>query len=78
VTPISQPVLKGAERFFWRRQLPKSVIRSFQRPCSKILNASSRPYVNSPLTIQEITGTGCGIPDPGGLPGALRYDGLGR
>lgn len=37
-------------------------------------NASSRPYVNSPLTIQEITSTGKGVPDPGGVPGALRYD----
>ena len=37
-------------------------------------NASSRPYVNSPLTVQEITATGKGVPDPGGLPGALRYD----
>jgi hypothetical protein len=37
-------------------------------------NASSRPYVNSPLTIQQITSTGAGVPDPGGLPGALRYD----
>lgn len=37
-------------------------------------NASSRPYMNSPLTVQEITSTGAGVPDPGGLPGALRYD----
>lgn len=37
-------------------------------------NLSSRPYLNSPLTIQEIQSTGLGVPDPGGLPGALRYD----
>jgi len=37
-------------------------------------NAGSRPYINSPLTIQEIEATGKGVADPGGLPGALRYD----
>lgn len=37
-------------------------------------NAASRPYINSPLTIQEIEATGKGVPDPGGLPNALRYD----
>jgi RHS repeat-associated protein len=37
-------------------------------------NAASRPYINSPLTIQEITSTGAGASDPGGIPGALRYD----
>lgn len=37
-------------------------------------NLASRPYLNSPLTIQEIQSTGLGVPDPGGLPGALRYD----
>ena len=37
-------------------------------------NAASRPYVNSPLTIQEIESTGQGVADPGGIPGALRYD----
>lgn len=37
-------------------------------------NLGSRPYLNSPLTIQEIQSTGLGVPDPGGLPGALRYD----
>jgi hypothetical protein len=34
----------------------------------------SRPYLNSPLTIGEIRSTGAGVPDPGGIPGALRYD----
>jgi RHS repeat-associated protein len=34
----------------------------------------SRPYLESPLTINEIIATGRGVPDPGGLPGALRYD----
>jgi hypothetical protein len=37
-------------------------------------NLASRPYLNSPLTIDEIQSTGLGVPDPGGLPGALRYD----
>lgn len=37
-------------------------------------NLASRPYLNSPLTIQEIQDTGLGVPDPGGIPGALRYD----
>jgi hypothetical protein len=37
-------------------------------------NAGSRPYVNSPLTIQQIEATGGGVADPGGIPGALRYD----
>jgi len=30
--------------------------------------------MNSPLTIQEIIATGKGVPDPGGIPGALRFD----
>src|SRR5262249_18406799 len=34
---------------------------------------ASRPYINT-LTIQEIVSTGKGVPDPGGIPGALRYD----
>ena len=37
-------------------------------------NAATRPFVNSPLTAQEIQATGTGVPDPGGIPGALRYD----
>lgn len=34
----------------------------------------SRPYMNSPSTINEIISTGKGLPDPGGLSNALRYD----
>lgn len=34
----------------------------------------SRPYLTSPLTIQEIIASGKPIPDPGGFPGALRWD----
>jgi hypothetical protein len=34
----------------------------------------ARPYLNSPLTIQEIQATGTGVRDPGGIPGALRYN----
>ena len=34
----------------------------------------ARPYLNSPNTISEIVGTGRGVPDPGGVAGALRYD----
>jgi hypothetical protein len=34
----------------------------------------ARPYLQSPLTINEIISTGTGVPDPGGLPGGLRYD----
>lgn len=34
----------------------------------------SRPYLQSPSTINEIIATGNGVPDPGGLSGALRYD----
>jgi RHS repeat-associated protein len=33
-----------------------------------------RPYVNSPLTIREIMAGGKPIADPGGVPGALRWD----
>jgi hypothetical protein len=35
---------------------------------------ASRPYINSPLLIQEIIDTGLGVADPGGIPGALRFD----
>jgi hypothetical protein len=34
----------------------------------------SRPYTGSPLTIQNIIESGNPIPDPGGVPGALRWD----
>jgi RHS repeat-associated protein len=37
-------------------------------------NVASRPYINSPLLIQEIIDTGLGVADPGGIPGALRFD----
>jgi RHS repeat-associated protein len=37
-------------------------------------HAESRPFVDSPLTVQEIETTGPGIPDPGGIPNAVRYD----
>jgi hypothetical protein len=37
-------------------------------------NIATRPYINSSLTIREITATGRGITDPGGIQGALRYD----
>ncbi len=35
---------------------------------------ATRPYLNSPLLVQEIESTGLSVPDPGGIPGALRYD----
>lgn len=34
----------------------------------------SRPYMNSPHTINEIMAGGKPIPDPGGIPGGLRWD----
>jgi hypothetical protein len=34
----------------------------------------SRPYMKSPLTINEIMAAKKPIPDPGGLPGAFRWD----
>jgi hypothetical protein len=34
----------------------------------------ARPYVDSPLTVQEIMKAGPGVPDPQGVPGALRWD----
>ncbi len=34
----------------------------------------SRPYLNSPLTIDEIMNAATSVPDPGGVPGALRWD----
>jgi len=37
-------------------------------------NAASRPYIQSPMTIKEIIASGRGVPDPGGVSGALRYD----
>jgi len=37
-------------------------------------NLATRPYLNSPRTIDEIQSTGLGVPDPEGTPGALRYD----
>jgi len=37
-------------------------------------HAAERPFVNSPLTIQEIMDAAEGVPDPQGVPGALRWD----
>ena len=37
-------------------------------------NVASRPYINPPLLTQEIIDTGMGVADPGGIPGALRFD----
>jgi hypothetical protein len=37
----------------------------------------ARPYLNSPQTIEEIIQAGRGVPDPGGVAGALRYDVVG-
>jgi hypothetical protein len=37
-------------------------------------NVASRPYINSPLLTQEIIDSGMGVADPGGIPGALRFD----
>ncbi len=34
----------------------------------------SRPYMKSPLTVNEIMAAGKPIPDPGGIPGGLRWD----
>ncbi len=35
---------------------------------------SARPYINSPLTIRSIIEAGDPVPDPGGVPGGLRWD----
>ena len=35
---------------------------------------AARPYLNSPNTIEEIMKGGTPVPDPGGVPGALRWD----
>lgn len=34
----------------------------------------ARPFLKSPHTIEQIIKTGKGVPDPGGVAGALRYD----
>ena len=34
----------------------------------------ARPYINSPLTVRSIMEAGDPIPDPGGVPGGLRWD----
>jgi hypothetical protein len=34
VTPISRPLVKGAEHFFWQHWLPSFLICRFQLPCS--------------------------------------------
>lgn len=37
-------------------------------------HAGDRPYINSPTTIRNIIESADPIPDPGGVPGALRWD----
>lgn len=37
-------------------------------------HAATRPYVNSRLLVQEIINSKPPIPDPGGIPGGLRWD----
>jgi len=34
----------------------------------------ARPYLNSPLLVDEIMQAGTAVPDPGGVAGALRWD----
>jgi RHS repeat-associated protein len=34
----------------------------------------ARPYINSPLTVRSIMEAGDPVPDPGGVPGGLRWD----
>ena len=34
----------------------------------------ARPYADSTLTVQNIMDAGTPVPDPGGVPGALRWD----
>jgi hypothetical protein len=47
VTPISRPVVKSANHFFWQRQLPMSFIRFFPafvfepRPFLRLMAASA-------------------------------------
>lgn len=35
---------------------------------------AQRPYLDSPLTLEEIMTAGKPIPDPGGIAGGLRWD----
>jgi len=37
-------------------------------------HAAERPYINLPHTIRNIIESGTPRPDPGGVPGALRWD----
>jgi len=45
------------------------------RPTAKVAShIPKRPYINSPHTIRNIIESADPIPDPGGVPGALRWD----
>jgi len=52
----------------------ESAATEFNYTQTVLNNVASRPYINSPLTAQEIINTGAGVADPGGIAGALRFD----
>ena len=54
--------------------VPRGLSTEFRLTDTVARNLPTRPYLNSPLTIQEIMAGGKPIPDPGGFPGALRWD----
>ena len=64
--PVTRPALIIGEG--------TKVRRGFNYTNEVLKTEPSRPYMNSPLLIQEIMSTGRGRPDPGGLRGGLRYD----
>jgi RHS repeat-associated protein len=53
-------------------QAPEEVC--FRLTATVAAKAASRPYVNSPLVIREIMHAGKSVPDPGGIPGGVRWD----
>lgn len=70
-TNISKDVLKVGE-FQYTRSAGNHALDVIKKGDFK--GELARPFLKSQQTINEIISKGGAIPDPGGVPGALRYD----
>src|ERR1700737_177127 len=67
-------MLRDRRRIFQIHPLINTLLGERVGGLGEYSGSLSRPYLQSPLTIDELIATGKGVPDPGGLAGALRYD----
>ena len=64
----------GAKGLLKRNAVSRCAVQNFQPTRTVENHIPTRPYIKSPLTAQEIMAAKPPIPDPQGVPGALRWD----